>query len=84
MHKLTNALLAVIAVAVSAIAFKMYMTKSSATYSEVLRLQDVKDATQRQEVYKEILGRMQLVRVQGGSLEVTGSVDVDNLYQLER
>jgi len=84
MDKTSKVILTVIAVALCAIAFKLYFPSSSfsgaPTYGDFIALREVKDPKQRKEKRLNLMKKLPLVRVQGGNVDadVSGSVSIDD------
>ena len=84
MDKISKAILTVIAVALCAIAFKLYFPSSSfsgtPTLGDFIALREIKDPKQRKEKHLNLMKSLPLVRIQGGNIdaEVSGSVSIDN------
>lgn len=80
----SKAILSVIAVALCAIAFKLFNPGGSfsgaPTRGDFLALKDIQDPEQRREKHLILMKSIPLVRVEGGQIdaEVTGSVSIDN------
>lgn len=83
MDNISKAIFSVIAVALCAIAFKLFSPGSSfvgaPTYGDFIALRDIKDPEQRKETQVRLMKSLPLVRVQGGQIdaEVSGSVSID-------
>lgn len=76
MDKITKALLAIIAFALCAIAFKMY---SQPTLGELYALREIKDKDQHKVAKAKLLKNVPLIYVNGGVIAagVSGSVSID-------
>lgn len=84
MDNLSKAIFTVIAVALCAIALRLYFPGGSLvgapTYGDFLTLRDIKDPAQRKEKHMDLMKNIPLVRVQGGQIDadVSGYVSIDN------
>jgi len=84
MDNISKAILTVIAVALCAIAFKLYFPGSSfagaPTFGDIRALRDIQDPKQRHEKLMKLMNSLPLVRVQGGQVDadVSGNVSIDN------
>lgn len=83
MDNLSKGLLLVVAVAVSAIALKLYAgsieAKCGPTYGDFMSLGEAKDGAAREEAVLNLYKSLPMIRVQGGDIDadVTGSVSID-------
>ena len=83
MDNISKAILTVIAVALCAIAFKLYFPSSSfsgpPTFGDLIALRKIQDPKQRREKYLNIMKSLPLVRIQGGNInaDVSGNVSID-------
>jgi hypothetical protein len=84
MDNITKGILAVIAVALCTIAFKLYSPGGSfvgaPTFGDFYALREIKDPEQRKEKRMRLMKSIPLVRVQGGQIDadVSGNVSIDN------
>lgn len=84
MDNISKAILTIIAVALCAIAFKLYFPCSSfsgaPTYGDFIALREIQDPQQRKETRLNLMKSLPLVRVQGGQIDadVSGNVSIDN------
>lgn len=84
---LQNVLLAVIALALVAIAAKLYVPAaneigpwlSPPTRADFYALRGINDSKARSAAYKKLLLHTPVVWINGGNVSVDGSVDVDNV-----
>ncbi len=84
MDNISKGIFAIIAVALCAIAFKLYSPGWSfvgaPTFGDFMALRDIKDPEQRKEKHMRFMKSIPLVRVQGGKIDadVSGNVSIDN------
>ena len=84
MDNISKTILTVIAVALCAIAFKLYFPGSSfsgtPTFGDFIALRAIQDPQQRKEKHLNLMKSLPLVRIQGGQIdaEVSGNVSIDN------
>lgn len=78
MDRYTKLILTVIAVALCAIAVKLFI--GAPTVGDLMTLREIKDLKQRRLAQISLVKSLPLVRIQGGQIDadVTGSVTVDN------
>jgi len=80
MDNFSKAALSIIAVTLIFIATQAYQISASLsqppTVGDYLALRDIKDATVKKEALKELINHLPLIRVKGGSIYVSGDVDV--------
>jgi hypothetical protein len=78
-----KAVLTLIAAGVWAIAIKLFVPDiggsitGAPTFGQFIELQDVQDKTKREETRKRLLRNVPVVRVHGGFVDVSGSVNAD-------
>jgi hypothetical protein len=79
----SKAVLTVIAVGVWAIAIKLFVpdiggsTTGAPMFGQFMNLQDIQDQTKREETRKRLLRSVPVVRVHGGFIDVSGSVNAN-------
>ena len=84
MDNISKAILTVIAVALCAIAFKLYFPVSqfsgTPTFGDFIALREIQDPQQRKAKHLDLMKSLPLVRVQGGQIDadVSGNVSIDN------
>lgn len=67
---ITKAILAVIAVALCVIAFKLcFPAKTSPVFGDFQALKDIQDDNQRNEHRKKLMQDLPIIRIQGGSVD---------------
>ncbi len=81
----TKGILTVIAIALSTIALKLSVVPANAgilsqgpTFGDLLDLRSIKDSEELKAARINIYRAVPLVRVQGGQVDVSGSVEIDN------
>jgi hypothetical protein len=90
MDKYTKFLLTVITVSVSLIAVKMYfpyinqgdLNPGPVTFLDFYYANKIKDIEAKKTKFMSLAKRLPLVRVQGGEIQVSGSVDVDKIWDM--
>lgn len=84
MDTISKVILSVIAIALCAIAFKLYYPGSSVsglpTRGDFFALKDIQDPEKRREKHMNLMKSIPLVRVEGGTIdaEVSGTVSIAN------
>lgn len=84
MDKISKGILAIIAVALCAITFKLYLPSTSfsgkPTFGDFIALREIKDSKQREKKYLNLMKSLPLIRIQGGNIavDVSGNVSIDN------
>jgi len=88
MDTYTKVILTVIAIALCAIALKLFNPRfgssgspaKSPTFGDFMALREIKDPKQRKETRLRLIKSLPLVRVEGGQVDadVSGSVTIDN------
>jgi len=86
-----NTVLTVIALTLAAIAAKLYIPAASSVGSQFVyptrgdfeKAREIKDKSEREERIQLLQSRMPVVRIDGGSISVSGSVDVSNTVTVE-
>jgi hypothetical protein len=84
MDTYTKVVLTVIAIALCAIAIKLFNPRlgssCSPTFGDFMALREIKDPNQRKETRLRLIKSLPLVRVEGGQVDadVSGSVTIDN------
>ena len=79
----SKAVLTLIAVGVWAIAIKLFVPNigdsitGAPIFGQFMDLQDVQDETKREETRKRLLRSVPIVRVHGGFIDASGSVNTD-------
>ena len=83
MDTYSKAVLTLIAAGVWAIAIKLFVPDiggsitGAPAFGQFMDLQDVQDKTEREETRKRLLRNVPVVRVHGGFIDVSGSVNAD-------
>ncbi len=76
MENYVKVVLTVIAVLLGSIVLKLYLLQPP-TYGDFIALRDIADAETRKQKRIALVRSLPLVRVQGGSIDVSGSVSID-------
>ena len=88
MDAISKGILSVIAVALCAIAFKLYSPNAvsfvgAPTRGDFQALKDITDPEQRREAHLRLVKSIPLVRVEGGQIDVSGSVSIDGAVTID-